>query len=84
MPLRDSTGIHELYLIRKIPFHTAPIARRMSWAAYRTTTRVEDEAYSLLGLFDVSMPTLYGEGRAAFQRLQAELANKYSDTTLFA
>ncbi|RDX46388.1 HET-domain-containing protein [Lentinus brumalis] len=38
------------------------VARRMSWASKRSTTRVEDEAYSLLGIFDINMPTLYGEG----------------------
>ncbi|KAK4150420.1 heterokaryon incompatibility protein-domain-containing protein [Chaetomidium leptoderma] len=38
----------------------------MSWAAFRETTRPEDEAYSLLGLFDINMPLLYGEGEHAF------------------
>ena len=55
----------------------------MSWAAGRATTRVEDEAYCLLGIFQVHMPTLYGEGRKAFQRLQ-EIIKNSSDTTLFA
>lgn len=48
------------------------VARKMSWAANRQTSRVEDEAYCLLGLFGVNMPLLYGEGRAAFTRLQEE------------
>ncbi|KAI0779550.1 heterokaryon incompatibility protein-domain-containing protein [Fomes fomentarius] len=60
------------------------IAQRMSWAAGRRTTRVEDEAYCLLGLFDINMPTLYGEGRKAFRRLQEEIMKTSSDTTLFA
>ncbi len=60
------------------------VAQRMSWAAQRTTTRLEDEAYSLLGLFGISMPTLYGEGRKAFQRLQEEILRQIGDTTLFA
>lgn len=38
------------------------VAKRMSWAADRMTSRVEDRAYSLLGIFDVNMPMLYGEG----------------------
>lgn len=38
------------------------VAKRMSWAARRVTSRKEDQAYSLLGLFDVNMPLLYGEG----------------------
>jgi hypothetical protein len=46
------------------------IANRMSWASERETTRVEDRAYSLLGILGVNMPLLYGEGERAFIRLQ--------------
>jgi hypothetical protein len=46
-----------------------PVGVRMSWAAHRLTTREEDMAYSLLGLFEVNMPLLYGEGEKAFIRL---------------
>ncbi|RDX57565.1 HET-domain-containing protein [Lentinus brumalis] len=60
------------------------IARRMSWAANRETTRVEDEAYCLMGIFGITMPTLYGEGRHAFRRLQEAIMQQYADTTLFA
>ncbi|RPD70304.1 HET-domain-containing protein [Lentinus tigrinus ALCF2SS1-7] len=60
------------------------IAHRMSWAANRETTRPEDEAYCLMGIFDVNMPTLYGEGRRAFRRLQEEIMKKSVDTSLFA
>ncbi|CAG8975659.1 hypothetical protein HYALB_00012317 [Hymenoscyphus albidus] len=50
------------------------ISMKMSWAARRTTTRAEDMAYCLLGLFDISMPLLYGEGgQKAFIRLQEEI-----------
>jgi hypothetical protein len=49
---------------------TCSIANRMSWASERETTRIEDTAYSLLGLFGVNMPLLYGEGDRAFIRLQ--------------
>ena len=40
----------------------ASVAERMSWASARQTTRVEDIAYSLLGIFGVNMLLLYGEG----------------------
>ncbi len=30
---------------------------------HRETTREEDKAYALLGIFDVQMPLIYGEGR---------------------
>jgi hypothetical protein len=59
------------------------VARRMSWAAHCKTTRVEDEAYSLMGLFGVNMPTIYGEGHAAFRRLQEEILRRFMDHTLF-
>lgn len=61
------------------------IASRMSWAAERTTTRPEDAAYCLLGIFDVNMPLLYGEGSTkAFMRLQEEIMKGSNDQSLFA
>ena len=60
------------------------ISQRMSWYGNRRTTRLEDEAYCLLGLFDIHMPTLYGEGINAFRRLQEEIMRQSPDTTLFA
>lgn len=60
------------------------VASKMSWAARRRTTRIEDEAYSLLGIFGVSMPLIYGEGRRAFRRLQEEIVKRSNDLTIFA
>ena len=60
------------------------IAQRMSWASQRVTTRIEDLAYCLLGLFDVNMPMLYGEGPKAFTRLQEEIIKQSNDHTIFA
>ena len=61
------------------------IATKMSWAALRETTRIEDTAYSLLGLFDINMPLLYGEGYKAFIRLQHEiLQTQAHDESIFA
>lgn len=62
----------------------ASIAQRMSWASERSTTRIEDMAYCLLGIFDVNMPLLYGEGKKAFLRLQLELLNTLNDHSIFA
>ncbi|KAK5734988.1 hypothetical protein LTR17_008477 [Elasticomyces elasticus] len=45
------------------------IATRMSWAARRVTARPEDEAYCLLGIFDVNLPLIYGEGGRAFSAI---------------
>ena len=60
-----------------------PVARRMSWAASRVTTRTEDTAYCLLGIFGVNLPLLYGEGPKAFLRLQEEVAKEHNDLSLF-
>jgi len=60
------------------------IAQRMSWAAHRETTRLEDQAYSLMGLFEVNMPMLYGEGEKAFTRLQEEIIKSSGDHSIFA
>ncbi|KAI6893871.1 hypothetical protein KC318_g9882 [Hortaea werneckii] len=60
------------------------IAQRMSWAADRVTSRIEDRAYSLLGLFDVNIPLLYGEREKAFMRLQEEIIRRSPDESIFA
>ncbi|KAF5371284.1 hypothetical protein D9758_004169 [Tetrapyrgos nigripes] len=57
----------------------------MSWAAFRETTRPEDQAYCLMGLFGVNMPPLYGEGFVkAFMRLQQEIIKVSDDRSIFA
>ena len=63
---------------------TASVAERMSWAAKRETTRTEDIAYCLLGVFDINMPLLYGEGEKAFFRLQEEIIRRQDDQSLLA
>ncbi|KAH6975066.1 heterokaryon incompatibility protein-domain-containing protein [Ilyonectria sp. MPI-CAGE-AT-0026] len=80
-----STKSHLRRLIEKvmgIKLSGAGIAERMSWAAERETIRIEDLVYSLLGLFDISMPMLYGEGPKAFQRLQEEIMRVNDDSFL--
>jgi hypothetical protein len=56
----------------------------MSWAARRVTTRIEDNAYCLLGLFGVNMALIYGEGRRAFIRLQEEIVKSEDNHSIFA
>jgi len=60
------------------------VAQKMSWASKRQTTREEDIAYCLLGIFGVNMPMLYGEGEDAFIRLQEEIIGKTHDHSIFA
>ena len=62
----------------------ASVATKMSWISRRQTSRMEDIAYCLLGLFDVNMPLLYGEGRKAFLRLELEIIKKSDDESIFA
>ena len=62
----------------------ASVAKKMSWLSRRETTRIEDMAYCMLGIFDVYVPLLYGEGRKAFTRLQLEIINTSDDEWIFA
>jgi hypothetical protein len=91
--LGSKSGLHELLteitgierrVLKDGNFENVSVARRMSWAANRETTRVEDRAYSLLGIFDCNMPLLYGEGAKAFIRLQEEIMKVSDDQSLFA
>ncbi|KAF2994341.1 hypothetical protein E8E14_003551 [Neopestalotiopsis sp. 37M] len=59
------------------------VAQKMSWAASRRTTRIEDIAYCLLGIFDINMPLLYGEEEKAFFRLQEEIIKSCPDPSIF-
>jgi hypothetical protein len=76
----------EISLITRnlIQFDRASVAQKMSWASRRITKRTEDSAYCLMGIFDVNMPPLYGEGNKAFLRLQLEILNTTHDESIFA
>ena len=82
--LVDITGVPEHILIHGLCGNRPCVAQIISWAAHRTTTRVEDRAYSLMGLLDVNMPMLYGEGKKAFHRLQLEIIRASNDQSIFA
>lgn len=68
----------------RIGLDECTVAKRMSWAARRQTKRPEDLAYCLLGVFDLSMPMLYGEGERAFTRLQEMIIQETNDMSIFA
>ena len=83
--IASAAEIDSRYLLQPRSFREACVAQRMSWAAGRRTSRTEDIAYCLLGLFDVNMPLLYGEGgRKAFLRLQQYIISQSSDESIFA
>jgi len=82
--LTDITNIDVHLLDGSRLLSSFSVAQKMSWAASRKTTRVEDIAYSLLGIFDLSMPLLYGEGNRAFYRLQEAIMHSTPDLSILA
>jgi hypothetical protein len=78
----EITGI-PIKVLQGGPLSDFSITERMLWAEKRETTRKEDEAYSLLGIFDVHIPLIYGEGRdSAFRRLREEIDKASKGTSL--
>ena len=89
--ISKNTGIDKLALctdefcqVEDDKFGSYCVAVRMSWASTRQTTRAEDMAYCLLGIFNINMPLLYGEGDRAFRRLQEEIIRKIDDDSILA
>lgn len=82
--IAQPSGVHEELLAGFKRLEDFSIAQIMSWASHRKTSRVEDEAYCLLGLVRVNMPLLYGERREAFRRLQELIMARSDDNSLFA
>ncbi|KAK4139209.1 uncharacterized protein C8A04DRAFT_16064 [Dichotomopilus funicola] len=82
--ISEITGIDLHALQGDIELEELSVASRMRWAANRETTRAEDKAYCLMGIFGVNMPLLYGEGDRAFIRLQEEILKSTDDQSIFA
>ncbi|KAL7915311.1 hypothetical protein GGI35DRAFT_489010 [Trichoderma velutinum] len=82
--ISDITNIDQEVLNGRIDPLQLSVSARMAWASHRNTTRLEDAAYCLMGLFQVNMPLLYGEGRRAFARLQEEIIQRTDDQSIFA
>ncbi|KAF4827487.1 Vegetative incompatibility protein HET-E-1 [Colletotrichum tropicale] len=82
--VEEVTGIPRPYLLGYVGLQSASVAQRMSWAAKRTTTREEDIAYCLLGIFNVMIPMIYGERNQAFTRLQEQIMKRTPDDSILA
>ena len=82
--LSEATQVPKYILTDGLSSNRPCVAQIMSWAATRQTTRIEDRAYSLMGLLGVNMPMLYGEGKKAFHRLQLEIIRSSNDQSIFA
>lgn len=78
------TSIPTEVLLKPRTIYKESVGARMSWASKRVTKRTEDMAYCLLGIFEINMPLIYGEGRRAFKRLQEEIIKRNNDLTIFA
>jgi hypothetical protein len=72
--LAEITGISEDIMFDFRKSASLAVAEKMSWMANRTTTKTEDMAYCMMGIFDVNMPLLYGEGVKAMERLEREIS----------
>lgn len=81
--ISETTQISIEYLHGDERFKLASIAQKMAWVSRRSTTRIEDMAYCMLGIFEVNMPLLYGEGSKSFTRLQEEIIRTSTDHTIF-
>jgi hypothetical protein len=62
--------------LRGTPLSDFSVTERISWTEKRQTTRREDRAYCLLGIFDIHIPLIYGEGDKAFVRLKREIKKR--------
>lgn len=82
LKLSQATRIPVDILTGKQSLLQCSVAQKMSWLSPRKTTRVEDMAYCMLGVLDINLPPLYGEGQKAFIRLQEELVRVSGDETL--
>ncbi|KAJ8593149.1 hypothetical protein M405DRAFT_686496, partial [Rhizopogon salebrosus TDB-379] len=78
--ISEVTFVHHKVLNNFVPDE---VKKRMSWLASRRTTKIEDMAYCMMGIFGVHMPVMYGEKKNAFVRLQKEIMNLTEDLSLF-
>jgi hypothetical protein len=80
--IQEVTGI-PISALEGAPLSQFSIEERLSWAENRQTTRPEDKAYSLLGIFGIYLLLIYGEGREhAFKRLQKEIQNSLASKNM--
>ena len=81
--MEEATGVSAEFLMNLQPGSNG-IREKLCLASRRETTLVEDAAYSLLGIFSVSLPIVYGEGDQALGRLLAQLLTSSGDTSILA
>ncbi|KAK8910925.1 hypothetical protein QC760_001850 [Botrytis cinerea] len=78
--IHEITGI-SVKALERVSLSDFSVDERFSWAEKRVTTRIEDNAYSLLGIFDIYMGLIYGEGREnALRRLRQKIDKALKDS----
>jgi hypothetical protein len=82
--ISDITLIHSDILTGSRKPEDFSVAARMAWAGNRATSKEEDIAYCLMGILNVRIPLMYGEGHEAFIRLQKEIINTLDDDSVLA
>ena len=79
-----ATGVDAKELLSLRP-GSENVRQKLRLASTRYATKQEDIAYSLFGIFDVSIPVTYGEGqRRALGRLLQEVLTRSGDATILA
>ena len=81
--MEEATGVSEQALMALRP-GLEDIREKLRLASTRQTTRIEDAACSLLGIFSFSLPVVYGEGDKALGRLLARVLMSSGDTSILA
>ena len=81
--MEEATGVSARALLALRP-GLDDIREKLRLASTRRTTRVEDSAYSLLGIFSMSLSVVYGEGDKALGRFLAQLLTSSGDTSILA
>jgi hypothetical protein len=76
--IHEVTGI-PISALRGTTLSEFSTEQKFHWAKNRETTREEDWAYSLLGIFGISMPVLYGERRQNAERRLRKKVAKYTE-----
>ena len=81
--MEEATGIETRALMAIRP-GLENIREKLRLASTRQTTRIEDTAYSLLGIFSLSLSVVYGEGDEAVGRMLSQLLTSSGDTSILA
>ncbi|KAF8547208.1 hypothetical protein OG21DRAFT_1501672 [Imleria badia] len=82
--MEAATGVSARALVALQP-GLGDIREKLRLASTRETSRIEDVAYSLLGIFSVTgIPVIYGEGESALGRLLAHILSGSGDTSILA